>query len=188
MEAPTIDYTFQGNTYTTRDTVFITSKTKISLSANDKNSGVKKIGYKVNGGRGQDYTAPFNLEDEGGYTVDFYGTDEVNNRNSDEFYFIVDNSGPNIENILSTEPIGSLSLTDRDSPLNVYPKGVNLYLGATDEVINVKAIYYQVNGGKEALYTKPIVINQPGNVTYRIRAVDHLGNERISEEFEIFVK
>ncbi len=188
MVAPEISYNFKGKMHVTRDTSFITSETKIDLGAVDDDSGVKKVGYKINGGKGIEYVAPFNIPEEGRYVIDFYGMDQVNNRNSKEFFFIVDNTGPEIETILSSDPIGSISLDDKDSDLKVYSSGVKLYLGATDMVVNTAAIYYQINDGKEVEYSGPIAIKQKGIVTYKVRAVDDLGNESTSETFEIFIK
>ena len=188
IEAPEIDYSYSGNQYFSRDTAFITSRTDIGLSAEDADSGVKGIGYKINGGKGEEYTGPIRLPEEGTYIIDFYGTDQVNNRNSKEFFFTVDNTGPEIEHILSMESVGSLQLNDRDEPLEVYSKGVKLYLAATDNVVDTDAIYFSINGEAEKLYRQPIVLNTVGIVSYSVRATDKLGNESSTELFEIFLK
>ncbi|MDW3192174.1 MAG: chitobiase/beta-hexosaminidase C-terminal domain-containing protein [Cytophagales bacterium] len=188
VEAPEIDFAYAGDQFFSRDTAFITSKTDIGLSAVDNDAGVKAVGYKINGGKGQVYEGPFKLEEEGVYVVDFYGTDQVNNRNSKTFYFTVDNTGPAIEQILSMEPVGSISLNDEPAPLPVYSKGVKLYLAATDAVIDTDAIYYTINDGEEKRYTEPIEINSLGIVSYKIRATDKLGNTSNTDTFSIFVK
>lgn len=188
MTAPEIKYDFSGDTFTSRDTAFITSKTLVGLNASDTESGVKGIGYKINGSKGQDYTEKFALEEEGVYTVDFYGTDQVNNRNSSTFTFVVDNTGPKIETILSMEAVGSITLDDVEGSLKVYSAGVKLYLGATDSVVDTESIYYTINGGTEKLYSKPIVITQKGINSFKVRALDKLGNESESETAQIFIK
>lgn len=188
VEAPEIDFAYAGDQFFSRDTAFITSKTDIGLSAVDNDAGVKAVGYKINGGKGEVYNEPFQLLEEGTYVVDFYGTDQVNNRNSKTFYFTVDNTGPVIEQILSMEPVGSISLNDQPNPLPVYSKGVKLYLAATDAVIDTDAIYYTLNGGAEKKYVGPIEINALGIVSYSVRATDKLGNTSTTDTFEIFVK
>ena len=188
IEAPEIEYDFAGVQFFSRDTAFITSKTDIALTADDNDSGVKAIGYKINGEKGQVYEGPFRLPEEGRYVIDFYGTDQVNNRNSKEFFFTVDNTGPQLEQILSMEPVGSIDLNDRDTPLEVYSKGVKLYLAATDAIVDTDVIYYRINDGEEKKYTQPIIINTLGIVSYSIRALDKLGNESKSDVYEIFVK
>ena len=188
MVAPEISYSFGGDLHTTRDTTFITSDTEIKLSAVDSDAGVKNVGYKINGGQGQNYTEPFKLTEEGVYVVDFYGTDLVNNRNTKEFFFVVDNTGPQIEIVLSSESVGSIDLDEKDQPLGVYSKGLKIYLGATDRIVDTKSIYYSINGGAEKLYTGPINIKNSGIISYKVRAVDNLGNSSESETYEIFIK
>ncbi|HAA21460.1 MAG TPA: hypothetical protein DCP28_22860, partial [Cytophagales bacterium] len=128
MEAPKVSYAFGGSQFDSRDTTFITSKTEIRLTANDGDSGVKQIGYKINGGQGQVYGDPFTVDDEGFYMIDFFSTDFVNNRNTLDFFFVVDNTGPEIESIFSAEPIGTITLNDKPAPLQVFASGLTLYL------------------------------------------------------------
>lgn len=187
MKAPDISFDYIGQEYMTRDTVFITSATEISLSADDDDSGVKNVGYKINGGEGKTYAAPFKIPEEGIFTVDFYGTDQVNNRNQDSFLFIVDNTGPKVEGILSMEPIGSIKLNEMDSSLPVYSAGIKLYLAATDNIIDTDVIYYRLNNGEERVYTQPVIIRDKGINTYSMRAVDKLGNETITDAVSIFI-
>lgn len=188
MEAPEVSFTFSGSRYDSRDTTFITSATAISLLAEDEDSGVKQIGYKINSGPGQPYEGPFTLEEEGIYHVDFYSTDVVNNRNTAEFFFIVDNTGPEIEEIFSAEPIGSIDLDDEPAPLQVFAKGLTIYLGATDAVVNTKEIWYSLNDTAPRLYTKPIRIETPGINQVSITAKDELGNSSTSKPMTFFVK
>ncbi len=188
VDAPIINFEFDENQYFSRDTAFITSETDISLSAFDEESGIKSIGYKINGGKGTPYEGPFRITDEGTYVVDFFGADEVNNRNSKEFFFTVDNTGPQIQSILSMKPIGSIVPEGRSQALKVYTKGVKLYLAATDDVVDTEAIYYTINNATEEVYDMPITLSAAGIVTYSVRAIDNLGNETSSEVFEIFVQ
>lgn len=189
MEAPEIDYSYTGKQYVSRDTAFITSNSAISLTATDKDSGVKDLGYKINGASGQAYDGPIKLEEEGFYTVDFYGTDQVNNRNTKSFFFVVDNTGPEIENIMSMEPIGNITLDEKEGQnIDVYSVGVKLFLGATDKTIDTDKVYYTIEGKPEVEYTRPVALNTKGLVAYTIRATDKLGNETRSEKFEVFIK
>lgn len=189
MEAPEIKYEFTGSQYHSRDTAFVTSNSEIALAAIDGESGVKDLGYKINGGTGQTYDGPIKLEEEGFYTIDFYGTDQVNNRNTKSFFFVVDNTGPRIEHILSMEPVGKIILDEKDGkPISVYSKGVKLFLGATDKTVDTDKVFYTLNGEEELEYTRPVKINTRGLVTYKVKAIDKLGNTTESEEVEIFVK
>ena len=101
---------------------------------------------------------------------------------------MVDKTGPQIEVILSSESIGSIKLDDRSEPLPVYDSGLKIYLGATDAVVDTESIYYSINGEAERLYTQPVKIRSKGIVSYKVRAVDNLGNTSQSEVFELFIK
>jgi len=189
MVAPEIKYTFNGPQHHSRDTSFVTSTSEIVLNAEDTDSGVKDLGYKINGGTGQKYEGSIKLEEEGVYTIDFYGTDQVNNRNTKSFLFVVDNTGPIIEHILSMEPIGKIELDEKQgNPVSVYSNGVKLFLAATDKIVDTDKIFYKLNGAAEVEYTKPITILSKGMVSYSVRALDKLGNSSSVDNVEIFVK
>ena len=188
MDAPEISHQYSGSQYFSRDTTFITSATEVQLIANDIESGVKTVGYKVNGKKGIVYGDPFKILEEGLYKIDYYGTDEVNNRNAKDFYFVVDNTGPKIEHILSMEPVGHIVLNDKDAPIPVYSRGTKLYLGATDQVVDTDRIFFRINEGEELEYNKPYKFKTPGLVTFSVRAMDKLGNTSSSEVVELFIK
>ncbi len=189
MDAPEISFSFKGEKYENRDTVFITSKSKVTLTAFDEESGVRTIGYKVNGGEGKTYSDPFSISEEGFYTVDFYATDRVNNRNTKSFSFVIDNTGPEIGATVSMEKIGTIALDEKDGKvINVYPKGIKLFLSGTDAVVDTDKLYYSINQGSEILYTKPIVLGTKGLISYKIKAIDKLGNETTQDPKEVFIK
>lgn len=113
----------------------------------------------------------------------------MNNRNTKDFFFVVDNTGPTIEHIFSMEPVGRIILDEKDGkPIPVYTKGSKLFLAATDAVVDTDKIFYSFDGGPEVEYKTPVVINKLGLRNYKVRAVDKLGNESVTDTFEIFVK
>ncbi|MGL1888156.1 MAG: Ig-like domain-containing protein [Reichenbachiella sp.] len=189
MDPPEISYKFNGPQYESRDTFFVTSKAKMALIAVDVESGIKDVGYKVNNGNGVVYTEPVSFDKEGNYFIDFYGTDQVNNRNTKSFVFVVDNTGPEIHIKVSMEPIGTIALDEKGGgTINVFSKGMKVYLSATDGTVDTDKIFYTFNDGAEVEYTKPIVLTQKGLMSYTLRAVDMLGNETITEPKEVFIK
>lgn len=172
-----------------RDTLFITSKTPVTLTARDYESGVTTTEYNVNGGSFGAYQ-PFTLEGEGYKTVQFKSVDCVNNkeeaRTSNCF---VDNTAPVIYHNFSIEPIGNKSKGGKS--LNVYPEYTRLYLGATDKHVGTEKIKYSIDGGPLLDYSSPYsldmseVSNFKNKKLYTIRIVaeDKLGNstEKIVE-------
>lgn len=185
---PELNHEFLGEMVLSRDTTFISSRTQIRLSSTDSESGLKSITYKINGGAEQIYSEPFTVDNEGFYQIEYFGTDQVNNKSTSSISFVNDNTGPVIETILSMEPVGSISLDDIEASLAVYSSGVKLYLGATDGVIDTKFIYYSINGENERMYTKPVNLGSKGVTSMTVRALDKLGNETSLDPTKIFIK
>ena len=52
----------------------------ITLAATDGGSGVKETYYKIGEGEWTKYTDPFNITEPGDYTIYYYGTDNLGNR------------------------------------------------------------------------------------------------------------
>lgn len=174
MVPPVVQHEFNGPQYFRNDTLFITSTTDISLAASDAESGINKLGYKLNSGSGQEYLGSFKLKDEGAYKVDFFATDNIYNRNSDEFFFAVDNSGPKVFSHFSSRAIGNH--LEKDKEVDVYAKGVLLYLAATDDKIETENIYFKINESDPQKYIAPISLNSSGINIITVNAKDKLGN------------
>lgn len=187
-EAPVTGIKYSNPQFFNRDTLFINSKTKISLFSKDAHSGVKTTKYAINGGSMQDYSE-FNLDAEGYQTITFQSTDQVNNaeqeKNSKVF---VDNSPPQIFVNFSIEPIGS-----KDG-LKVYPEYVRMYIGATDKHVGTETILYAIDKGALTEYSSPQTLDLSEvnrlrkNKKYEVKAIakDKLGNEK-EEIFEFYV-
>jgi hypothetical protein len=195
LTGPKLSFSFLGNTFTMRDTVYISDRTRISLSAFDAESGVQQISYNLQGQDDNneiDYLGtPLTISKEGLHEIMFFGYDNVNNRNRQKFHFIVDKTGPQIFAHFSVKPTEQriLSAVSPNAPvaansgiINVYPKHVAVFLAATDEKVGYDRIYYKLNNGMEQLYTVPITNFPAGKLNIlTIRAIDKLGNESIEE-------
>ncbi|HON17628.1 MAG TPA: hypothetical protein PK990_00495 [Salinivirgaceae bacterium] len=176
LAGPQLKYKFIGNTFYDRDTVFITSKTKIQLIAEDKESGLDFIEYSLNNQNVVRYSEPFVVENEGIYSLQFTAYDKVGNSNQRDFIFVIDNSAPEIFERFSILPIGTKIILDKQ--MNVYPNQVILFLSATDAKAGLQTIRYRINQGQFMVYSEPIKRFEPGR-DYKIEiiAVDKLGNE-----------
>ncbi len=185
-KAPVLSHSFDGPTFTTRDTTFINSTTKINLKAVDYSSGVQKIEYAVSGKGKTEYKEAFTVSNEGNQSVNYSALDNVNNASNNSFFFIVDNTPPEIYTRFSIEPIGNITLGDKTT--SVYSDHTGLFLSATDKMVGFDKIFYKINGGTEKLYTEMIKGFQKGKTyTVELRSVDKLGNEsKTSVEFSIF--
>ncbi len=167
-----------------RDTLFITSKTNISLFARDGESGVTKTEYAVDGAAMQAYSK-FTIPTEGYHSTTFKSTDCVNNAEqvkTSNCY--VDNTAPKIYYNFSIEPIGTKKKGGKT--VNIYPNYTRLYLGATDDHVGTARILYDMKGGNSLVdYSSPQTLdiselNRFRNkkfYTVKVVSRDKLGNE-----------
>jgi len=188
LTAPSLTYKFSGEKFVSRDTTFITSLTNVELNGADTESGILELGYSLDGGTEQVFDGELKVEEEGFHTINFYGKDNVQNMRKDEFFFVVDNSGPEIYYHLSMDAIGQQMLKDKDTSIPVYASHTKLYLAATDKLVGTEKIYYTLDGGTEKLYTEPILTSKAGLRTLTIRAVDKLGNETAHNTIEFVIQ
>ncbi|MDC3132843.1 hypothetical protein OA501_01355 [Flavobacteriaceae bacterium] len=174
----------------TRDTIFITSKTPVTLIARDKHSGVKKTEYKINGNENNTYSAPFFIMKEGNTIVNFNSTDNVNNvEASKTSRSFVDNTPPVIYMNFGLDKIGT------EDGLPVYPNYVRMFIGATDDHTGTEKILYSINGADQVEYSSPKTIDISEKGTFseskkysvKVEAKDKLGNAS-SKLFEFIVR
>lgn len=182
LTGPSLDYSFDGPNYTSRDTVFINDKTRIRLSFTDAESGPKQLAYAKDKNPSEiDYIAPFSVTKPGWHTIQIVGYDNVNNRNQRTFGFVVDNQSPVIDHSFSVQPIG------KRNGLNVYPPFVALYLAPHDDLSGVDKVSWSLNGAPEQPYQSRIDIFARGQKHKIVVTVsDKLGNSS-SKTFEFWV-
>jgi hypothetical protein len=179
LSGPALNHRFIGPSFVVKDTVFITKSTKISLRANDAESGLNRIEYRVNNGDRQNYTKPFSISEEGTHTVEFDGYDNVENTNFGSFSFKVDTTGPDIFTRFSI-PTNKQRIYSDSLKLDVYPSHVVLFLSATDAEIGVDKISYSVDDGSLKPYVGHIDGFEPEkHYKVLIEASDKLGNKNI---------
>ena len=181
---PTTGIRYGSPQFFDRDTLFINSKTKLTLTSQDYESGVANIKYKVDGGSENTYQSPFNISKEGYHTVNFKATDRVNNveqeKTSNAF---VDNTPPVIHHNFSIEPIGTKN--KQGKTVKIYPNYTRLYLGATDKHCGTQRITYSLDGQTFQDYSSPYTLDVSEVKRFRknkfyevtVRAYDKLGNQ-----------
>ncbi|HBH49814.1 MAG TPA: hypothetical protein DDX98_14310 [Bacteroidales bacterium] len=170
LSGPTLSNSFTGPKFTTRDTLFINSKTKLTLKARDLESGVNRIEYSINGGESKVYGTPITLEKNGVHTISYIGYDNVENTSSAAITVKVDNDGPIINHQFSTAAVGNTADGKQ------YPKYVMVFLAGTDNVVGLSSIKYSLNNGSPRSYSVPITGFATGAKLLKIIAADKLGN------------
>jgi len=174
--APKLSFDYQGTKFLNNETFFITSRTKIKLTASDLQSGVQKITYKIDDGNSVNYTQPFLIKEDGMHSITVQGFDNVNNKSNSELLVAVDNVGPEISFHLNTDQIGTQEFANKSKKIPVYPKHAKLYLEAVDQMVGIDKIYYSTGNTQERLYTGPIPTRTTGLWSVKVRAIDKLGN------------
>ncbi len=175
ITGPQIFNSFIGSKIMLRDTLWIGSKTKISISTNDIGSGVNKVNYRLKGSEEKLYTEPFYVDVEGKHEIICTAFDNVDNVNLISFRFNVDNQAPSIYYHFSLEPSGWQD--DNGEKIPVFGKGLKIYLAATDNISGIERLSYSLNGAGEIPYNSPIGELKP-NTTYTllIKSADVLEN------------
>jgi hypothetical protein len=171
LTGPDLNMKYVGANFQKGDTTFISQKTKIQFNATDPESGLQRITFSIDGDNIEsEYSQPFSILQSGFHKIDYFGYDNVNNRNIKDMGFIVDNTGPEVFATFSSPPI--------ESETSTYPSFVSVFLAATDMGAGYEEIRYSLNGRPEVPYTG-IIRGFEKNRAYRLilKGVDKLGNE-----------
>ncbi len=173
LTGPILNYQYTGPIFQKGDTMYISERSRVQLTAYDPEAGLQKITYSIDGEPQENpYQNAFTVSEKGAHKVQFYGYDNVNNRNLRDFNFIVDNEGPIIYPSFSNAPSRKID------GVPVYPSYVTLFLAATDMSTGIENIYYTINGEAEQPYLGMIRgLKKNRQYVIYIRTTDLLGNE-----------
>jgi hypothetical protein len=170
LTGPELSYSLKGPKFSTRDTLFISSETQITLKAVDTEAGVHRISYSVSGSDPQEFTEAFNIEKEGYSSVEYTGYDNVENTSGGALSVKVDNTGPVV-----SASFGTSSLRN-EGGVEVYPSHTVLFLSATDNVVGFQKMSYSLNGSSEKSCSGMLRDLPVGKHEMHIKATDKLGN------------
>jgi len=177
LTGPTVSHRLRGPSFKAAGVQYIGPETQIEVKGIDKESGLQYLTYSLDGDASEQvYTQPFTINNSGDHKIEFFGYDNVNNRNIAGTEVSVDATPPTIY-----ETYSSRSFEYQDG-YAIYPHYVTLFLAATDDIVGNDKIYYSINGAKERLYTKPLTDWAKDKIyTIGIRAIDKVGNEAKKE-------
>jgi hypothetical protein len=170
LGGPAVSHNFTGPVFKYHDSVYISSKTKIILTASDKESGTNHIEYSINAGESVTYSAAFIVPDEGLKNIQYTGFDNVDNTTPGKILVTVDNTGPEIFNRFSVPPFAIENNTE------IYPLFVTLFFAVTDKQTGFERMVYSLNGQPEKTFTGFISSFVKGNNRILVKAFDKLGN------------
>ncbi|MFP4024091.1 MAG: OmpL47-type beta-barrel domain-containing protein [Thiohalospira sp.] len=186
LSGPALGHHFEGPSFKSKDTTFITRNTKIRLSAKDDASGTKRIEYSIDNGLLQEYTAPFNINKEGAHTVNYIGYDNVDNSSNNSFICVEDNTGPEI--FFRFSMLSEKTKVIGQNKYDVYPSHVVLFLSSTDSLVGFDKIVYSVNGSPPRAYNSLIKdFNENQRYKIDVKSYDKLGNKS-EKSIEFFIE
>ncbi len=177
LTGPILNHEIIGDKVIRKDTLLLGPNNFIKLLANDPESGLQKVTYSFDKELIEsDYLSPIKMTKSGFHTLEYFGYDNVNNRNIKSFFFLSDVEGPELFHFFT---VGSIS---RKQGLEVYPSSVGFTLAGTDTLAGLKSIYYSINGQAQKLYSSTITGFKP-NTKYTIKftGTDYLGNQASKE-------
>ncbi len=172
LTGPTLSHKYHGARFKKGEKMYISGKTNIELKALDMESGLKHIKYKLDGGEETDYDKAINVLAEGAHTITIIGYDNVNNRNMNNFEFIVDNIPSDIFVTYSA------SATETVDNIPVYPSYTSIFLAGTDAGTECHKISYSLNGQPMQPYNNKISdFKKNAEIELKIIAEDKLENK-----------
>ena len=174
LTGPSLKYRFTGPVFIATDTIYISASTKIHLSGFDVESGLNNIQYTVDNKDTITYSAPFDIATEGNHSIDYIGTDNVDNTTTQNLKVMVDTTGPVLFTRFSIVPKGVFS--ENEKTLNIYPSHVCLFVAATDVESGYDQMTYSLNGSPEKPFSG-FLNGFPKKSEIIIKAYDKLGNE-----------
>ncbi|MFK7952323.1 MAG: hypothetical protein AB8B73_05710 [Ekhidna sp.] len=180
LSGPELDYSLTGPSFKVKDTVYISERTKISLTGKDAEAGFKEIDYQVGSSSSSSYSDPLSIKEEGFHKITYNGYDNLQNSNTSNIFCLVDNTGPEVFSRFSIET--SKTKTIDGKTVSVYPPHVVLFLSATDRYAGLDKISYQINGSSNQPY-RSLIEDFARNKLYTIvvSVSDKLGNSNEKE-------
>lgn len=167
--------------YNDGKTLYATSKTRFALDAQDELSTLKSTEYKIDDSPYQSYKDPIRIEAEGSHRIVYRSIDQAGNIESEKVYLIIiDNTAPAVSVSSSNQ------LQEKDGFIYAIG-GTKLEVKASDAYCGVKTIEYSINDAAWQAYGQPIVLDQPGDLVLKYRALDYLGNQTPDQIFRVKV-
>lgn len=187
--APVITVSVQGDQYQTSSRMYVSSRTKINMTATDNKAGVESIQYNINGKGYNQFGSPFSIPNNGGtHNINYYAIDNVKNRTaSKSVASALGNKQVYMDNRPPTTGIsyGSPKFFDRDT-LFINSK-TNIKLTSRDNASGVNKTEYSLDGGSQTVYNSPFNIPNEGNHTIKFKATDRVNNVEQEKESRVFV-
>lgn len=179
---PVTDIVVGQPQYTDEKGLFVTSGTEFIVSADDAQSGVSLIEYRLDENNWTEF-APFTIEAEGDHVIAYRSVDNLGNvAEVQSLAVTVDNTAP-----ASTIEIGQPKIQTDET---LYITGVaGIIISATDNLAGIGAIEYRFDGGEWQSYAPTLTVETLDDGQHKVeyRAVDNVGNVEEAQGLTVVV-
>lgn len=142
----------------------------VTLSAEDAESGVASVEYKVDDGAWTAYTAPVAVNTPGMHMVSYRATDEAGNVSEEGMaHFTVVQQD-------TTAPTVTGQVAGQQDENGAYIGSAMVTVTADDDGSGVASIEYKLDDGAWTAYTAAVQVSAAGEHTVLFRATDQAGN------------
>ena len=168
MTPPATTYSFDG---VIGEDGWYVSDVTVTLTASDATSGVNYTKYKLNDGNWIIYTDPFDVTEDGEYTLYYYSVDLAGNiEPTNEVEFKIDHD--------TDPPVTTHDFEGIMGDNDWFTSNVVVVLTAEDDSAGVDYTMYKLEDDTEwQEYTVPIFVTEDGEYTLYYYSVDKVGNE-----------
>ncbi len=181
-EAPEVNLEIVGDKHNGEEQLFISSRSRIKLTAEDTKSGIKKISYSINNSDlDNKYEEPFQFQMDGMGYLNYAASDKVGNQSNRKTKAIYNDAGLP-ESSVSYE---GRHFENRDT-LFVTPD-TKFTMNGEDAESGLKNVLYSINNKDEKAYSGPVKITKPGFHDFNFHAVDRVNNEETTHKLNVYV-
>ncbi|MEW6056206.1 MAG: hypothetical protein AB1540_06300 [Bdellovibrionota bacterium] len=171
LTPPSSSYSWEGISYKSGSTLYVSPNAKLSIVSQDNLSGPSRVLWKQDEKHNaKNFSGSAQFSREGEHHVQFAATDNVGNQESwKELSFIVDGKAPETQAVVKGVS---------------YQKGKEVYFSSGSYIVleakdgsgsGVQTIEYQLEDGAISTYTQPIMMSG-SRMNLRYRGVDLVGN------------
>ncbi len=178
---PIVNVAIEGDLYEGKYK-FISSRTKINMTATDNKAGVENIIYSIDFKQEGSYTSKFNLsESEGLHTISYYGIDNVKNKSQKQSLNVfMDLTSPKTYINYSNPQFFA-----RDT-LFINNK-TQISLKSKDDEAGVSKTEYYINEGTKIEYNAPFIIEKEGFNKIKFYSTDKVDNIEQTKESFVYI-
>lgn len=179
---PRVILKVKGDQYEEHNTIYVSGRSRVSLTAVDRKTDVESIRYRIGGNETKEYEHPFPLQGpDRAYSLRYTGIDSVGNTGKGQTQrFVLDKLPPETD-FKFDGPVFRDRFSQYISP------GTKIQLTAADTGAGIETVYYKLDSGKLKHYSMPFQITAPGVHTIKYYAADRVKNTEKQKQFKVYV-